>query len=74
MLGHVLTFHYCRTMKEGLPCGRILDCWFEVMPVQQFIEKNYSEEERKIIFDPPKQKMISLLEIIEKAQKKEEKK
>ena len=74
MLGHVLPFKYCRTMKEGLPCGRILDCWFEVMPIEQFIEVNYSEEEKKIIFEPPKQKMISLVEILEKARKEKQKK
>ncbi|MBC8318855.1 MAG: hypothetical protein H8E41_13200 [Desulfobulbaceae bacterium] len=70
MLGHVLSFQYCRTMKEGLPCGRILDCWFEVMPIQEFIEENYSTEEKIKIFEPPKQRMLSLLELIEKAKKK----
>ena len=66
MLGHILTFKYCRTMKEGLPCGRILDCWFELIAIEEFIEENYSDNEKKIIFEPPKQKMISLLEILEK--------
>ena len=52
MLGHVLNFKYCRTMKEGLPCGRILDCWFEVMPIQEFIGQVYRErlKESKIPF------------------------
>ena len=44
------------------------------MPVEQFIEENYSEEEKKTIFEPPKQKMISLVEILEKTQKKAKKK
>ena len=69
MLGHVLPFKYCRTMKEGLPCGRILDCWFKILPIEKFIEENYSDEEKKIIFEPPKAKMISLVEILEKTKK-----
>ena len=73
MLGHVLPFHYCRTMNEGLPCGRILDCWFMRMPIREFIEGNYSEEERQRIFQPPKPKMVSLAEIVAKAQKQAQK-
>lgn len=45
MLGHTLTFHYCRSAKEGLPCSKIFNCWFEIFPVQQFISNNYSAEE-----------------------------
>jgi len=69
MLGHVLPFHYCRTMNEGLPCRRILDCWFRRMPIREFIEENFSEEELQRIFQPPKPKMVSLAEIVANAQK-----
>ena len=67
MLGHHLGFSYCRTMNESLPCSKILDCWFETFAVQEFIEQNYTEEERQKIFAPPKPKITSLLEAIEKA-------
>lgn len=73
MLGHVLSFQYCRTMQEGVPCGRILDCWFKVLPIQKFIQENYSEEKQKLIFEPPKPKMISLVDILEKARKVKDK-
>ena len=56
MLGHVLAFRYCRTMNERLPCSRILDCWFRRLPIREFIEENYSEEEKIRIFQPPKPK------------------
>lgn len=69
MLGHVLPFHYCRTMNEGLPCGKILDCWFRRMPIKEFIERNYSDEEQQRIFQPPKPKMISIAEIVANVQK-----
>ena len=73
MLGHALPFHYCRTMNSGLPCGRILDCWFERIAIQEFIAKNYNQEEQQRIFEPPKTKMLSLVEIIEKAQQRAKK-
>ncbi|OKY75907.1 MAG: hypothetical protein BM485_06125 [Desulfobulbaceae bacterium DB1] len=69
MLGHVLPFHYCRTMNEGLPCGKILDCWFARLPIREFVDTHYSDEERERIFQPPKAKMVSLVEIIENARK-----
>ena len=67
MLGHFLPFHYCRTMQNGLPCGKIPDCWFRILPIREFIEENYTEEEQRMIFEPPKPKMVSLVEMIEKA-------
>ncbi|MCB2181533.1 MAG: hypothetical protein KQH63_05880 [Desulfobulbaceae bacterium] len=69
MLGHFLPFHYCRTMKEGLPCGKILDCWFEMIPIQQFIAENYSKEEQHSIFEPPKSRIDTIVEIVGKVEK-----
>lgn len=75
MLGHFLTFAYCRTANKGMPCNRVLDCWFEHFPIQEFISENYSAEEQEKIFEPPKPKILTLAEILEQAQqrlKKEE--
>ncbi len=68
MLGHFLSFEYCRSANKGLPCSRVLDCWFESFPIQEFINKNYSDEEQKKIFEPPKSKVLTLTEILEQAQ------
>ncbi len=70
MLGHFLTFDYCRSSNKGLPCSKILDCWFQHFPVQEFISNNYSEEEQKQIFQAPKLKILSLGEILEEAQER----
>ncbi len=70
MLGHFLQFSYCRAANEGLPCSKILDCWFQSFPVQEFIAKSYSLEEQKKIFQPQKPKMQSLADILEQAQKR----
>jgi len=70
MLGHRLTFAYCRRLKEGLPCHKVLDCWFEQFPVQEFIDAHYTPEQISAFLTPPKPKVQSLLELIEEARKR----
>lgn len=68
-LGHYVPFKYCRTMKDGVPCHRILDCWFERFPVEEYLREQYSEDEISRMLEPPKPKISSLLDLIEKARK-----
>ena len=68
MLGHTLGFNYCRIMHEGLPCHNILNCWFERLPIRAFIEEHYSADEQQRIFQPPKPKMVTLAEILNRKQ------
>jgi hypothetical protein len=70
MLGHEVVFSYCRQPGNEIPCGRIFDCWWETIDIQAFIADNYSEETRNAIMQPPKPKMLSLLEIIEQASRR----
>ncbi len=70
ILGHFLTFDYCKTSNNGLPCSKVLDCWFQQFPIQEFIDSSYSKEEQKKIFEPPKSKILSLSEILEQAQER----
>ena len=74
ILGHFLSFDYCRTSNKGIPCSKVLDCWFQQFPVRDFISENYSEEEQKKIFEPPKSKILTLTEILEQAQERLKKK
>ncbi len=69
-LGHFLTFAYCRHAQHNLPCDKVLDCWFQCFPVEKFITENYSSDEQKRIFAPPKAKVLSLTEILEQAQQR----
>ena len=69
MLGHAVPFQYCRTAAEALPCRKIRDCWFEKLPVEAYIEENYTPEEQAKIFAPPAPKMASLLDLIERAKR-----
>jgi len=70
MLGHFLTFDYCRGMNKGLPCSKVLDCWFQNFPIQEYINKNYSSQEQAKIFEKPKSKILTLTEILEQAQQR----
>lgn len=74
ILGHFLTFEYCRSASEGLPCSKVQDCWFQHFPVQEFISKHYSDTEQKKFLQPPKPKIQSIAEILEQAQKRLNKK
>jgi hypothetical protein len=69
LLGHYVNFAYCRSLQNGLACGRVLDCWFDKIPIKDYIEENYSEDEIKLIFAPSKPKIASLLDLIEKVKK-----
>jgi len=67
MLGHTVAFNYCRSINSGSPCRKIFDCWFESFPVEEFMNSHYSKQEIEKIIAPPKEKILSLLELIEQA-------
>lgn len=69
MLGHEVAFSYCRGVKNGLPCFKVVDCWFERFPVENFIRDNYTEAEKKLIFMKPENKITTLFDLIEKSKK-----
>ncbi|MDF1578142.1 MAG: hypothetical protein P1P81_06835 [Desulfobulbales bacterium] len=70
-LGHLIHFPYCRLENSGLPCPRIMDCWYEFFPVEEFLRAELTETEWREVFDtPPKPKVLSLVELIEQAQRK----
>ncbi len=70
MLGHYIPFKYCRTQQNGIPCSKIRDCFFERIPIQEYIENNFTGEEKQAMFSAPPAKMHSILELIEKAKQK----
>ena len=70
MLGHHLKFTYCRLCQDGLPCFKILDCWFEQLDIREFVESQYTEAEIARFLTPPKPKITTLMSLIEKAQKR----
>ena len=72
-LGHQIHFSYCRSENRGLPCFKTLDCWHPYFDVHRFLKQTLTEEQFKKVFvkkGPPK--ILSLIEIIEQAQKDRE--
>ncbi len=67
MLGHMLPFRYCRSVNNGLPCRKILDCWYDRFSVQDFLTENYREDELKSVFTGYRGRLGTILEIIDRA-------
>ena len=67
MLGHRITFSYCRAPGADLPCRKIFDCWWESFDVLAFVGEHYGEAAIARITEPPQEKMLTLLELIERA-------
>jgi hypothetical protein len=67
MLGHHLAFTYCRQVKDGLPCHKIKDCWFEQIPIEDFLKAHYSPEQIAKALTPPGPRLASILELVEQA-------
>jgi len=68
MLGHEVPFAYCRQGALGQPCRRIFDCWFGEFDIQQFMQDHFTAEQIQALLAPPTDKMVSLVELIRKAQ------
>ena len=73
MLGHTIAFRYCRTMTDGLPCNRILDCWYELIPIQDFIAQNYSSKEQETIRQPPQSRLDIMAQTLNRVGKEKAK-
>ncbi|GAF73661.1 unnamed protein product [marine sediment metagenome] len=69
ILGHELTFTYCRQTAAAQPCGKIFDCWFETFDIDRFMKKHFTPDQLKTLLTPQKPKMASLIELIQQAQK-----
>lgn len=67
MLGHDVTFSYCRVAKDGIPCFKIMDCWFQRLPIEKYMKEHYSESEIEKILARPQNKITTLYDLIEKA-------
>jgi hypothetical protein len=61
-------------MKCGdsrLPCWKVIDCWWEIFDIKTYLEKNLSAEDfQELVSQKPKNKVTSILEMIEQAKKR----
>jgi hypothetical protein len=70
MLGHYLPFRYCRTQQNGLPCAKIADCYFDSLPIREFIADHYSKQEQSVIFSEQTPKLQTIVDLIAKARQR----
>jgi len=67
LLGHDVNFKYCRIVNNNLPCSKIIDCWYEKISIQKYLNKYFDKDTIAKILSPPKAKIATLYELIEKA-------
>ena len=67
MLGHQLTFKYCRRTGDGSFCPKILDCWHRKLDIIRYMKAHYSYEQIQTLFRAPSSKMSTLIGLIEKS-------
>ena len=69
-LGHQIYFSYCRRENIGIPCARILTCWHPYFRVAEYLRQELTAEEwQDAIEKPVTPKVLTLVELIEQAQK-----
>lgn len=68
-VGGDVTFRFCRTENNLLPCKWIVNCWKNHFDIEKYINEHYSAEEKQRVFTPTSPKMHSLLKLIEKSKK-----
>jgi hypothetical protein len=68
LLGHEVAFGYCRLLPEGRPCRLIVDCWQGCFDVMAFLQERYNPEQIEAFLAPPKPKLTSIVELIERAE------
>jgi hypothetical protein len=70
-LGDEMTLSYCLKESGDLPCSRIMRCWSHFFDVESFLKKQLTPEKLDIFINfQPKDKVTSLMELIEAAKGK----
>jgi hypothetical protein len=70
-LGDEITFFYCLRESGTFPCSRIVRCWSAVFDLESFLRKNMTVQDWESFNNTqPKDKVTSLIEIIEAAKRK----
>ena len=65
-----MTFEYCRIEAGELPCSRAITCWSVHFDAEGFFRKALAPEVFENVFAAPTQpKVVTLVELIEKAKK-----
>jgi hypothetical protein len=70
-LGHEITLSYCLQESIDLPCSRIVSCWSSVFDIETYLQNELPPDLwQKFINFQPKDKVASIIELIEAAREK----
>jgi hypothetical protein len=70
-LGGEVRFSYCRHEGGDLPCPRTMICWQFHFPVENYLIENMTSEEwERFSHQEPKEKIVTLIDLIEAAKKR----
>jgi hypothetical protein len=69
-LGGEVKFSYCRKEGGELPCLRVINCRYPFFPIEQYLRETMTEESwNAFVGQIPKDKITTLIELIEAAKK-----
>ena len=69
-LGGEVKFSYCRKEGGNLPCLRVVTCWYPFFPIEQHLKETMSAESwNSFVSQMPKDKITTLLELVEAARR-----
>ncbi|MBN1841236.1 MAG: hypothetical protein JW883_03010 [Deltaproteobacteria bacterium] len=70
-LGGEVTFSYCQSEEGDSPCPRIIACWQPHIPVESYLKRVLTAAQWDRCFNQkPKDKVTTLIELIEEAKKR----
>jgi hypothetical protein len=70
-LGGEVNFSYCRKEGGELPCPRIVSCWYSFFPIEQYLRESMDEKSwNTFVGQMSKDKITTLIELIETAKKR----
>jgi hypothetical protein len=69
-LGHHLQFKYCRQEQQQFPCAALKRCWQSRISVDEFLANSFYPDEIAFLDKPQVSKVNTILDIIQKVQKK----
>lgn len=71
-LGHDIAFEYClMSGEDDFICWKALDCWWEIFDVETYLKASLHEREySRLAEKKPKNKVASILEVVEAAKKR----
>ena len=68
-LGGPVPFTYCeKTGRNGQPCFKVMDCWWQHFDVKTYLKNHLTEEAlHALLNQQPPPKLSGILELIEQA-------